>query len=339
MIALAAVVAFTVGTAATSWLASREPRRWFVDHPNERSLHDRPVSRAGGIAILAGMSAGLTTLAFIEAPMPGSGWILAGAIVVVSVSFADDLRRVSPLIRIVCHLAAGACVVLAGLPAEKIALPGMALHLGPGAGTAFTILFVAWFVNLYNFMDGMDGLAGGMTVIGFTTLAALCAGQGADGLAAASLVVVTAASLGFLRFNFPPARIFMGDLGSTLLGYTCAVAMLWAERSAFVPLWISCLVFSPFIVDASVTLARRAIAGERSWHAHRDHFYQRLVRLGWGHRKTVVLEYGLMLACACSAAVVLRLPPGAQGTLLGVWVAAYVILMLRVARLEREAKA
>ena len=156
------------------------------------------------------MSAGLTTLAFIEAPMPGSGWILAGAIVVVSVSFADDLRRVSPLIRIVCHLAAGACVVLAGLPAEKIALPGMALHLGPGAGTAFTILFVAWFVNLYNFMDGMDGLAGGMTVIGFTTLAALCAGQGADGLAAASLVVVTAASLGFLRFNFPPGEDFHG---------------------------------------------------------------------------------------------------------------------------------
>ena len=160
MIALAAVVAFTVVTVAAGWLASRKPHRWFVDHSNERSLHDRPVSRAGGIAILAGMSAGLTTLAFIEAPMPGSGWILAGAIVIVSVSFADDLRRVSPIIRIVCHLAAGTCVALAGLSAEKIALPGMALHPGPGAGTAFTIS-VRGMVRQSIQFHGWDGRARG----------------------------------------------------------------------------------------------------------------------------------------------------------------------------------
>ena len=111
-----------------------------------------------------------------------------------------------------------------------------------------------------------------------------------------------------------------------------------AERTASVPLWVSGLVFSPFIVDATVTLARRTVAGERPWRAHRDHFYQRLVRLGWGHRKTVVREYGLMLACACSAVAALRLPPGAQGVLPGAWVAAYVVIMFRVARLERGAE-
>ena len=343
MILLAAVVALAVGAGAAGWLVSCGPSRRLVDRPNERSLHDRPVSRAGGVAILAGVAAGLATAAlagsaaFLAAPAPGYGWVLAGALVIAVVSFTDDVRRVSPAVRIVSHLAAAACVVLAGLPAERIVLPGAALHLGPAAGAVFTVLFVAWIVNLYNFMDGMDGFAGGMTAIGFATLAALCAGQGAPGLAAAVLVVA-AAALGFLPFNFPPAKMFMGDLGSTLLGYLCAVAMLWAERSASVPLWVSGLVFSPFIVDATVTLARRTVAGERPWRAHRDHFYQRLVRLGWGHRKTVVREYGLMLACACSAVAALRLPPGAQGALLGTWVAAYVVVMFGIARLERGAE-
>ena len=197
---------------------------------------------------------------------------------------------------------------------------------------------MAWIVNLYNFMDGMDGFAGGMTVIGFTTLAALCASQGAAELAAMSLAVA-ASALGFLLFNFPPARIFMGDLGSSLLGYLCAVAMLSAESSAAIPLWISALVFSPFIVDASVTLARRTLAGERPWRAHRDHFYQRLVRLGWGHRKTVVCEYGLMLACAASAAAALPSAAGPRAVLLGAWTAVYAALMLGVMRLERRAGA
>ena len=338
----AALAALAAGAAATGWLVSRAPRRWLADHPNERSLHERPVPRSGGIAILAailaGVAAGLATAALPATSVPGYGWVLCGALVVASVSFADDVRRVPPAIRIVSHLAAAVCVVLAGLSAERIVLPGAVLHLGPAAGAAFTVLFVAWLVNLYNFMDGMDGFAAGMTAVGFTALAALCAGQGAAGLAAVNLVVA-AAALGFLPFNFPPARIFMGDLGSTLLGYLCAVTMLWSERSASVPLWISVLVFSPFIVDASVTLARRTIAGERPWRAHRGHFYQRLVRLGWGHRKTVVREYGLMLACACSAAVALLLPAGAQGALLGAWVAAYAVLALGVARLERRAGA
>ena len=333
---LAAVAAFAIGMAATGWLASRG---WLLDRPNERSLHDRPVPRSGGLAILAGIAGGLAILAFEETPAPaGYGWLLAGALVIACVSFLDDARRVSPAIRFASHLAAAACVVLAGLSSERIVLPGAVLDLGPAAGTAFTVLLVAWTVNLYNFMDGMDGLAGGMTVIGFTALAVLGLFQGTGSLGAAA-AVTAAASAGFLLFNFPPAKIFMGDLGSSLLGYLCVVAMLWAERTTSVPLWTSLLLFSPFIVDASITLARRSIAGERPWRAHRAHFYQRLVRLGWGHRKTVIHEYGLMLACACSAVAAPWLRPGAQAGLLGAWAAVYVVLMLVVAGLEREASA
>ena len=338
MIALAVVAAFVVAAAFTGWIVSRGGSRWFVDTPNERSLHHRPVSRAGGIAILAGLAAGFAVVAFVEVPASRYGWVLAGAAIIGSVSLADDVRRVSPAVRMLFHLAAAACVVPAGLPVERILLPGVAVDLGATAGTALTVLFVAWVVNLYNFMDGMDGFAGGMTTIGFTTLAVLCAHRDAAMLVGAGLVVASA-SLGFLLFNFPPAKIFMGDLGSSLLGYLCAVMMLCAERSASVPLWISILVFSPFVVDASVTLVRRIVAGERPWRAHRSHFYQRLVRLGWGHRKTVVREYALMLACAGTAVVALRAPPSVQAGLACAWVAAYVLLMLGITSIERRAGA
>ena len=334
---LAPVVAFMVAMACTRWILSWGSSRWLVDHPNARSLHDRPISRAGGVAIVSGLAAGLAVVMLHESLAPGEYWVIAGGAIIVSISLADDVRRISPAIRIVFHLAAAGCVVLAGLSAERIVLPGATLDLGARAGAAFTVLFVAWIVNLYNFMDGIDGLAGGMTAIGFTTLALLSAQGGATTLMAAGFVVA-AASAGFLVFNFPPARIFMGDLGSSLLGYLCAVMMLSASDSASVPLWISVVVFSPFIVDASVTLVRRTVAGERPWRAHRSHFYQRLVRLGWGHRKTVLREYGLMVACACAAAAALRLPAAGQLALLCTWAAAYVLLMLGVTSLERRVR-
>ena len=338
MIVLATLVAFTVAAAVTGWLVSRGPPRWLVDYPNERSLHDRPVSRAGGIAILAGLAAAVALVALLEASPREYGWVLAGALLIAGVSLVDDIRGVSSAIRIVFHLAAAGCVVLAGLSAERIILPGGALDLGAVVGPVFTVLFVAWIVNLYNFMDGMDGFAGGMATIGFTTLAILCAHHGPAMLVAMSSVAA-AAALGFLLFNFPPAKIFMGDLGSTLLGYFSAVVMLWADHAASVPLWISVLVFSPFIVDATVTLVRRVLAGERPWRSHLGHFYQRLVRLGWGHRKTVVREYGLMLACAGSAAAALWATPGVQAVVLGAWVVAYIVLILAVSRLERRTRA
>ena len=344
-IAFAAGIAFTATAIGAGWLAFRGPGRWFVDRPGARSLHDRPVSRAGGLAIVSGLAAGLFIVAILEAPGlglesgPGPGlaygWVLFGGFLIVCVSLADDVRPLSPAVRIVVHLAAGGCVVLSGLPAEGIAFPGGALELGAVAGPVFTVLFVAWVVNLYNFMDGMDGFAGGMAVIGFTTLAALCVGGGTAPIVAVSLIVA-AASLGFLLFNFPPAKIFMGDLGSSLLGFLAAVGMLWAERAASVPLWIPVLVFSPFIVDASVTLVRRTLAGEKPWQSHRGHFYQRLVLLGWGHRKTVVREYGLMLLCAVSAVVAQRVSAGVQTGLLGAWVAGYAVLILAVTGLERR---
>ena len=130
--ALGALAAFAAGAAATRGLARRGPRRWLVDRPNERSLHERLVSRAGGLGVLAGIAAGLAIATRMEAPAAGHGWVLGGALVIVLVSFADDLRPLSPAIRIVSHLAAAVCTVLAGLSADRIVLPGVVLALGPG---------------------------------------------------------------------------------------------------------------------------------------------------------------------------------------------------------------
>jgi UDP-N-acetylmuramyl pentapeptide phosphotransferase/UDP-N-acetylglucosamine-1-phosphate transferase len=199
--------------------------------------------------------------------------------------------------------------------------------------SGLTGLFILWMINLYNFMDGMDGFAGGMAVIGFTTLAWL--GRADAGFAAVNLTIA-AASAGFLAYNFPPARLFLGDTGSTALGFLAAACSLWGSAAGLFPFWAALWVFSPFIVDATVTLLRRLMRGERVWEAHRSHYYQRLVLLGWGHRRTVLAEYVLMLACAGSAMLAVHLPTHSAFLLaLGVG-SVYGLLMGGVRRLERR---
>jgi UDP-N-acetylmuramyl pentapeptide phosphotransferase/UDP-N-acetylglucosamine-1-phosphate transferase len=184
-------------------------------------------------------------------------------------------------------------------------------------------------------MDGMDGFAGGMGVIGFGTLALLGGLAGNVAFLSVNLVIASAVA-GFLVFNFPPARIFMGDTGSAALGLLAGGVSLWGAREGVFPFWIAVLVFSPFIVDATVTLLGRLRRGERVWQAHKTHYYQRLVQSGWGHRKTVIVEYGLMLACGASAVVGVHVGTTAQWLILVGWCLIYPALMRLVARLEQR---
>jgi UDP-N-acetylmuramyl pentapeptide phosphotransferase/UDP-N-acetylglucosamine-1-phosphate transferase len=162
------------------------------------------------------------------------------------------------------------------------------------------VLAIGWITNLYNFMDGSDGLAGGMAVIGFAAYALAAAVVGHTPLAATSLAIA-AAALGFLVYNFPPARIFMGDVGSIPLGFLAGALGVVGWRDDVWPLWFPLLVFGPFIGDATITLLKRAARRERVWQAHREHYYQRLVRMGLGHRGTALLGYAAMLFCAAAA--------------------------------------
>ncbi len=161
--------------------------------------------------------------------------------------------------------------------------------------------------NLYNFMDGSDGLAGGMAAIGFASLAG-GAWMSGDDAAFIECAIVAAASTAFLLFNFPPARLFMGDAGSVPLGFLAAALSLSGWRDGDWPFWFPVAVFAPFIVDATATLLKRAAARERIWEAHNTHYYQRVVRMGWSHRRTALAEYALMLACGVTALWALREP-------------------------------
>jgi UDP-N-acetylmuramyl pentapeptide phosphotransferase/UDP-N-acetylglucosamine-1-phosphate transferase len=187
------------------------------------------------------------------------------------------------------------------------------------------LLFLVWMINLYNFMDGMDGFAAGMSVIGFGTFAIL-GWQAGQTETALGYAMVAAACAGFLLFNFPPARLFMGDVGSTVLGLLAGVAILQSHHNGLLPAWLGILVFSPFIVDATVTLALRMVRREPFWKAHRSHCYQRLALAGWGHRRTVLAEYVLMLACCGSALAGATLSPKGQALIIAFWALVYTAL-------------
>jgi UDP-N-acetylmuramyl pentapeptide phosphotransferase/UDP-N-acetylglucosamine-1-phosphate transferase len=189
-------------------------------------------------------------------------------------------------------------------------------------------------VNLYNFMDGMDGFAGGMAVFGFGAMAVL-GWQGGDAGFALANAAIAAAAAGFLLFNFPPARIFLGDVGSATLGLLAAALSLLGSQRGLFPLWVAWLAFSPFIVDATWTLLRRLVRGERVWQAHRSHHYQRLVLAGWSHRRTVSLSYVLMAACAATAVAGQGMNAGDQLRLLAAWAIIYGLIGYKVRLVER----
>jgi UDP-N-acetylmuramyl pentapeptide phosphotransferase/UDP-N-acetylglucosamine-1-phosphate transferase len=339
-----AAVVFSLSLWLTSRLSSPAARLRLLDHPNERSLHATPIPRTGGLAILASLIVGLV-LDFSSASLTGTRatfqsfegvWILAMLLLVVIVSHYDDWKRTSPALRFAAHGIAAAGVVLgAKLTINVIIVPHLpALTLG-WLAIPLAILCLVWMTNLYNFMDGMDGFAGGMTVIGFGMLGYL-AWAGGDAFIAELSLLTVAATGGFLIYNRPPAKIFMGDVGSTLLGFLAGTLSILAVHRGHFDFWVPLLIFSPFIVDATTTLLRRLLHGEKIWQAHRQHYYQRLVLLGWSHRKTVLVEYCLMLACGLSALLYTRVGATDRLALLIAWLLIYLALGFCVRAAERR---
>jgi len=309
--AWAPLIAFAATFVSAWWLSRSSVARVALDHPNPRSLHQSPVPRTGGIGVHLGI---VLAWGIVGPSLPlevGCAFVL-----LLLISFIDDVRGLPATWRLATHLLA------AGIVAAALLLD---VH-GTGALLIGT-LAVGWMTNLYNFMDGADGLAGGMTVFGFTFygIAAWLSGDFVFALANAS---VAAAATAFLVFNFHPARIFLGDVGSVPLGFLAATfgAIGWLQRDW--SWWFPVLVFSPFIVDASVTLARRLWRRERVWEAHRDHYYQRLVQMGWGHRRTAFVEYALMLISGGLALATLSAPAVGQAIALAAAASVYAGLIV-----------
>ncbi|MBD0370054.1 MAG: glycosyltransferase family 4 protein [Pyrinomonadaceae bacterium] len=330
----------------TGRLSSASSRVRLLDHPNERSLHARPVSRTGGLAILASLALGL--LVEVSLSLLGRGfrfletkasvWVIGMVLLLALVSLWNDHVDLAPGLRFIVHGLAAAGVVLgAGQSIDSLSVPFMGVwHLGLVA-VPFTIICLMWMTNLYNFMDGMDGFAGGMTVIGFGFLCFLGLDSGQTFISLMSLLAVAAAA-GFLLYNWPPAKIFMGDVGSILLGFLAGTLSVIGIHEGRFDVWVPVLIFSPFIVDATVTLLRRFLRGEKVWRAHREHYYQRMVLSGWTHRRTALAEYCLMIACGLSAILYTRTQPGVRLALIIVWAVIYCALALGVRLFERNGK-
>lgn len=259
-----------------------------IDVPNLRSSHQAPTPRGGGIAIVvtvivavAGLTLYFPTLANLAMALCGGGLVIA------VLGWLDDHYSLSPKTRLLVQLLAVVWAVfwLGGLP--QVTLNSVILNLGV-SGFAIAVLVLLWLINLYNFMDGSDGLAASEAVFVALAGGVLLYIHGAGELALVAFAVA-AASGGFLVWNWPPAKIFMGDVGSTFLGFVFGALAIASENYGKLPAAIWFILLALFITDATLTLMRRFWAGEAWYLPHRTHMYQRLISRGWNHRGVALL--------------------------------------------------
>jgi Fuc2NAc and GlcNAc transferase len=291
-------LSLAVSVALTSLARKFALSRGLMDVPNERSSHRHPTPRAGGISIVATASAAfcvLLALGRLEFTLFAA---LAGGVIVAAVGFLDDRYGVPAVARLAAHALAAlwALAWLGGLP--PVLLWKHLVAFGAG-GVVLGALGIVWVLNLFNFMDGIDGIAASEGA--FVAWAAVLLRPLSSGVHAATLIL-GAACLGFLRWNWPPARIFMGDVGSGYIGYVIAVLALAAshEDPIALPVWLT--LGGVFFADATVTLARRALRGERLHEAHRTHAYQWLSRKWGSHGRVTmaVLAVNLIWLSPCA---------------------------------------
>jgi len=319
------IVAFLTAVIG-GWVYLRGAPAQALDVPNQRSSHSRPTARGGGLVIVAGFFLGLGVwVASGNTLSPRAiGWLI-GAVLVASVSFIDDLRSLPAIPRLVTHLVAAAILTVAGVQDRELPLL-LALPIA--------FVYITMLTNIYNFMDGIDGLATAQAIIAG---AALAIGGAAirNPLVEVGGALLAAASAGFLVFNLPPARLFMGDVGSTFLGFSFAGLSLLGNLGVGggrLPPEFGLVILAPFLFDSLVTLARRIVRGERWYAAHRSHYYQRLVSRGLSHAQVTSLYAGLAILAAAAALAGLSAELPVRISLA---VAAYVPMLVVVALVWR----
>ncbi|MDX1485150.1 MAG: glycosyltransferase family 4 protein [Alphaproteobacteria bacterium] len=330
---VALVAVLCLATAACSWMVTRWVtalliRREILDRPNHRSSHGTPTPRGGGIGVLAVALPLMGVIAWLYQPADTVTWAALGAAGILAlVSWADDVRGVPVMLRLGAHIA---CVVLV------LALVPEAFTLFQGAlplvlDRLIAALLWVWFLNLYNFMDGIDGLAGVETAAigaGIFAATALIGAQGGGPAMVLGLsgLVLGAAALGFLALNWHPARVFLGDVGSVPLGYLTGWLLLTLAMWGY---WVAALILPAYyLADSGLTIAARALRGEKLWQAHASHFYQRAVQRGWSHGRVARFVAGGDIALMALALFSTQVVTPAGDLLCLAGAAAIVALML-----------
>ena len=266
--------------------------RSLMDIPNERSSHSVPTPRGGGVAIVVGFLLALPVLGWLGLMDRPTLFALSGSgLLVALIGFADDHGHIAARWRLLGHFAAAiwALFWLDGL--APIALFNGTLDLG-WVGHALAAVYLVWMLNLYNFMDGIDGLASAEAICACLGISLVCGLTGNASLMWGGLALAAAVG-GFLYWNFPPARIFMGDAGSGFLGIVLGGMSLHAAWAAPELLWSWVILLAVFIVDATWTLVRRLINGQKVYQAHRSHAYQYASRRYGSHKKVTYTVVGI----------------------------------------------
>jgi Fuc2NAc and GlcNAc transferase len=269
-----------IAWSVTAWIRHYALHRMILDHPNQRSLHTVPTPRGGGLSISLTVIA-CTVLLWVSGLMSlqTAQAIGAGLVLVTITGWLDDHFSIAIHWRALCYLAAAAWACYWVFPGSDVPwLYGLIYYCG-------WVFAIAWLTNLYNFMDGSDGLAASETVCTALAAAILLANQ--TGLMVL-LLSLAAASSGFLIWNWPPARIFMGDAGSCVVGYLFGTLALITHVDGTLSPAVWLILLSVFICDASLTLLKRMLAGEKWYEAHSQHAYQLFIKMKTGHKRLLV---------------------------------------------------
>lgn len=290
LLTLACLVAVAISFNTTYFLRTWLQKGGIMDVPNDRSSHTRPIPRGGGLGIMAGVLVGVVVIRWLSpfTPLPSLTFFLAWGLIAI-ISFLDDRHTLPAAVRFGVQALAATLVVWdrGGLDTLPIPLP-FSLDLGCWG------LPLAWFwimavLNLFNFMDGINGFAGVQAVLGGIFLAWI----DPFGPGAVLGPVVALASLGFLYFNAGKASIFMGDVGSVSLGFFFAAMPFYAQGQApALQVYTTVFILWFFLADGAFTLLRRIFKGQKPWEAHREHYYQQLVKSGWSHTRVVAVVMG-----------------------------------------------
>lgn len=278
-----ALASFIASAALTGAIRRMALAQGMLDVPNSRSSHEIPTPRGGGLAIVMTVAVAFAALAYAGYLAFDMLLALSGGLAIAAVGFIDDRQGLSTRVRfsVQIGIAIWAMYWLQGMPSMRLGAETLAMGWW---GYLLGALTIGWSINLFNFMDGIDGIAAAeavFVVIG-GAIVAICFGRADDFSIAA--VAFGAACCGFLLWNWPRAKIFMGDIGSGFIGFVIAIFALATAARASLGLLVWAILGATFIVDASVTLITRALRGERVYEAHRSHTYQLLARRWGGHR-------------------------------------------------------
>ncbi|WP_323594891.1 MraY family glycosyltransferase [Aliarcobacter butzleri] len=278
------LILFLISFSLTYFIKNYMIKKLLVASVNERSSHTVPTPYGGGIAIAITWFIGLFYLYFIGQIENNLFYALLVGAVISIVSFFDDIYELSPKLRLIIQaiVAIGGLYFLGGFETLTFGIFDIQNSIFTNI---FAFFMIIWFINLYNFLDGINGYAGSEAV--FLSLAGFILFGGNH------FLVLAVAVLGFLYWNWNKAKIFMGDVGSTLLGYNVAIFTIYYANEEATNFWIWIILFSVYWFDATLTLIRRKLNKERLSQAHKKHAYQRLTQAGWSHYKVTNYSIGL----------------------------------------------